>query len=304
MTNMLRVVRVMVPTGTMWPTAVSVAPDDRWLMCFGQSVSADTYPNLYNAVGASYMSITDLCTNTANAVSGGDEGSHAKANAFDDNTSTEWQSSQEAGAISGAAYIGYDFGADNEKYIRHIKLYSSNCVSSLKVQYSDNGSGWVDVETVDYLPDGASTNGFITINLPSTAAHRYWRLLANANLSSGRWAVNEVEMCEVLTNFNLPDMRGAMPVGMGMGSGLTYRGVGQTGGEETHTLDENEMPSHTHGPANDYILGRDNTSGANPSSWGTDAWKFTFDSATASAGSGQAHNNMPPFIGVNWIIKT
>lgn len=60
------------------------------------------------------------------------------------------------------------------------------------------------------------------------------------------------------TTFNLPDMRSRLPMGSGQGSGLTSRPLAQYGGgvldtntpkraEETHTLVNAEMPSHSHG---------------------------------------------------------
>src|SRR6476619_3718401 len=43
------------------------------------------------------------------------------------------------------------------------------------------------------------------------------------------------------TNFALPDLRGRVP--LHMGSGFT---LGQRGGEESHTLTINELPTHVH----------------------------------------------------------
>jgi microcystin-dependent protein len=45
------------------------------------------------------------------------------------------------------------------------------------------------------------------------------------------------------TTFNLPDLRGRVPVGK---NGGTFGTIGATGGAETHTLTEAQMPSHTH----------------------------------------------------------
>ncbi|MDI6401772.1 tail fiber protein [Balneolaceae bacterium ANBcel3] len=48
------------------------------------------------------------------------------------------------------------------------------------------------------------------------------------------------------TYFNLPDLRGRVPVGMGQSPGGAVFQMGQTGGAETVTLNINEMPSHQH----------------------------------------------------------
>jgi|AntRauTorcE11898_2_1112593.scaffolds.fasta_scaffold00297_12 microcystin-dependent protein len=48
------------------------------------------------------------------------------------------------------------------------------------------------------------------------------------------------------TTFALPDLRGRTPIGMGHGAGLNPIEAGQSGGTETTTLTEAEMPRHTH----------------------------------------------------------
>ena len=48
------------------------------------------------------------------------------------------------------------------------------------------------------------------------------------------------------TTFALPDLRGREPIGKGQGAGLAAYAIGQKGGQETHTLTENEMPAHQH----------------------------------------------------------
>jgi microcystin-dependent protein len=48
------------------------------------------------------------------------------------------------------------------------------------------------------------------------------------------------------TTFALPDLRGRLPMGQGAGIGLTYRTLGQKGGEQTVTLSLNQVPEHTH----------------------------------------------------------
>lgn len=53
-----------------------------------------------------------------------------------------------------------------------------------------------------------------------------------------------------VNTFNVPDLRGRVPIGQGTNTTtnppLSARTIGQTGGEENHTLTEAEMPTHTH----------------------------------------------------------
>lgn len=95
------------------------------------------------------------------------------------------------------------------------------------------------------------------------------------------------------TTFNLPDMQGAIPVGIG-GSGVTA--LGDTGGEQTHTLITSEIPPHTH-----TVYGTLNCeAGATRRQL---AAATSSDVASASTGGGGAHENMQPYIATEYIIK-
>ena len=72
---------------------------------------------------------------------------------------------------------------------------------------------------------------------------------------------------------------------------------GTTGGEDTHTLTEAEMPAHTHVIQGTGAAG----SGYNGFQWNTD--NENNDGATDSTGSGDAHENRPPFYEVVWIMR-
>lgn len=100
------------------------------------------------------------------------------------------------------------------------------------------------------------------------------------------------------TTFNLPDLRGRVPIGSGQGSGLTNRTLGGTGGSETHTLTVDEIPAHTH----EYSQSIGTSTAASGSSYTVrDVYQT---STTTSTGGGQAHNNMQPYLVINYIIKT
>jgi microcystin-dependent protein len=93
------------------------------------------------------------------------------------------------------------------------------------------------------------------------------------------------------TTFNLPDLTERFPVG----SGTNYA-VGSTGGEKTHTLTIDEMPSHRHNGM--YSSG----SGTNSGIAGVSTNNWYSDGYLENTGGGQAHNNMPPYLAITYLI--
>lgn len=78
-----------------------------------------------------------------------------------------------------------------------------------------------------------------------------------------------------------------------------------TGGEETHKLTTNEMPSHTHTTqlGNGYYVTIDDTSsskyGIANGSFVNMSWGSSSGRTTGSTGGNLAHNNMPPYLAVD-----
>jgi len=139
----------------------------------------------------------DLATGGAAISGGSDTAPYLPTSAFDDNTGVDFRTSQSGSGVNGVSYIGYDLGAANDKTIRQFRIWqagSPNGVSSVKLEYSDNGSTWTTEGT--YALSVAT--GWQTKATSNAGAHRYWRILANAGLGSGqRWWVYEVEFMEL-----------------------------------------------------------------------------------------------------------
>lgn len=102
-----------------------------------------------------------------------------------------------------------------------------------------------------------------------------------------------------LGSSTLPNFSGRMPLSTGNSStnGSTNHTLGQSGGEETTILSVAQIPSHTHG----IQFNNRSKSGSGPEV--SDLTESNDESSTENEGNGQAHNNMPPFYGINFIIK-
>lgn len=113
------------------------------------------------------------------------------------------------------------------------------------------------------------------------------------------------------TTFAVPDLRGRVPINYGTGPGLQTHALGQSGGTETVQLQLNEMPAHTHtvAPAcSNTAPSVGSPVNAVPADLGRTATFATTANATmanttsAIAGGSAAHNNMQPYLAINFII--
>lgn len=110
-----------------------------------------------------------------------------------------------------------------------------------------------------------------------------------------------------VTTFGLPNLQGSTPIHMGEYMGTNYA-LGQSGGEAAHVLTTNEMPSHNH-PLN---ASSSTVSEIRPAG---NLWAVLPDNAyalsgntklspasLANTGSNQGHDNMAPYLTVNFCI--
>jgi microcystin-dependent protein len=120
------------------------------------------------------------------------------------------------------------------------------------------------------------------------------------------------------SNFALPNMQGNVAMFYGQGPGLSLYDIGETGGSQTVTILDSEMPSHSHSLNATTAVGTTNQpNGAMLSEGG---WSFSGNSGKVPyytttapavnmgsqgvgfAGSSFPHNNMMPYLTLNFCI--
>ena len=115
------------------------------------------------------------------------------------------------------------------------------------------------------------------------------------------------------SNFALPDLQGSAPMHPGQGPGLSLHDLGEVGGSETVTLLESEIPAHGHTlrantdfadvqtPSSARSIARSQNANAYKAPSGQPQVAMS-PSALAPAGGGQPHNNMQPYLTLNFNI--
>jgi microcystin-dependent protein len=108
------------------------------------------------------------------------------------------------------------------------------------------------------------------------------------------------------SNFALPDLQGRTPMHPGQGPGLSLHDLGETGGSETVSLLESEIPAHAHSIRVNPNVGETPDPSANTLCRGSsiNAYQTTTtsnlvpmsDSSLAPAGGDQPHNNLQPYL--------
>ena len=109
------------------------------------------------------------------------------------------------------------------------------------------------------------------------------------------------------TTTALPNLQGKTPMHPGRGPGLTSRRLGEQGGVKTVTLTEEQIASHSHTMnAFDGVDVSEPSTGYGPGSANMyndvgEGVKMA-SNTLANAGDGQPHNNLQPYLTMNFII--
>jgi microcystin-dependent protein len=111
-------------------------------------------------------------------------------------------------------------------------------------------------------------------------------------------------------NFALPNLQGRVPMHPGQGPGLSFRDLGESAGEDTVTLLATELPTHAHsancnagmgdqyGPPGNYWA----TDAGGNNEYDTNATTTMAAGAVQNAGGGQPHDNLQPYLTLNFCI--
>lgn len=106
------------------------------------------------------------------------------------------------------------------------------------------------------------------------------------------------------SNFALPNLQGRAPMHPGQGPGLSLHDLGESGGSETVTLLQSEIPSHSHQMQVSSQAGTENQVNGQKFAMGDGVNLYAAASnlvsmapnALGPAGGGQPHNNMQPYL--------
>lgn len=113
------------------------------------------------------------------------------------------------------------------------------------------------------------------------------------------------------SNFALPNLLDRAPMHPGQGPGLSLHDLGEMGGSETVTLLESEIPSHNHGLSVASLNSQSTTPSNNSLGRGNPVKVYTSPgipttamgaNSIATAGGSVAHNNMMPYLTMNFCI--
>lgn len=147
------------------------------------------------------------------------------------------------------------------------------------------------VELISEVPEELPIGAIVMYG--GTTAPDGWLICNGASFSSSTYP----DLYTHLGSTTLPDFSGVVPVGRDTGD-TDFDTIWETGGEKEHTLLDNEIPSHNHLTTlhSAYAVTNDTGTGT----WGAHSGG---SEASTSVGDDDPHNNLQPYMVVNFIIK-
>lgn len=165
--------------------------------------------------------------------------------------------------------------------------------SSDKLEPFDGGMFYSDCPIGAIIPYGGSTipNSFLLCDGSEVLKTSYSELYSIIGDSFGTASDN--------TRFVLPNLKGKIPVGFNSND-TDFDTLGESGGEKTHQLTVDEIPSHNHANGQTYVWVGSGGSLVDPSDGSRMSYRAL---SNGNTGGDQAHNNLQPYTVTNYIIK-
>lgn len=290
-------------TGLVLPFAAAAAPTG-WLLCDGSAVSRTTYAALFASISTTYGvgdgSTTFNVPNLKNRTPVGLDTS-AKVVLFD--CETAFNEQVVSNVTQTADSTDFKVGFNSAKFAIGSSfttgIIGSKAVSSFSLAGKSTVSLWIKSDVACsandlqlLLDDTANcASPLETINLPALLANVWTRI--DLTLAS---AGNDTAIISI--GLKLTVDKGAQNVWVDdIATGNNFE-LGRTGGEKSHVLVTNELASHNHDLP-------PNVGGTGQPFWqGSGAPSHTEQYFTGNRGGDLAHNNLQPFVTLNYIIKT
>lgn len=172
--------------------------------------------------------------------------------------------------------------------------FTANASSNVTIDVPGGGGGGAPTGAITMFAGSTAPTGYLICDGSAVSRTTYADLFTAIGTTYGTG--------DGSTTFNLPNLKGKVPVGRDSAD-TSFDVLGETGGEKTHKLTVAEMPSHTHRLSSQRgTPGNSSWDYCQPGTgWNASAWN---PNPTEPIGGNGYHNNLQPYIVLNYIIKT